>query len=259
MPNHPPTQAQLRKLATGVGQQLTKLELSLALAESCTGGLLSSILTDIPGSSRYVRGGVIAYSNFAKTHLLAIPPEMLEANGAVSAPVARTMAQTIRQHLQTNIGLAVTGITGPGGGTPEKPVGLVYLHLIAEDADQGAMHIWQHDREGNKRANVAAALHLLQRYVEKLANAPHPAAQKTAPSAPLLVEATWRGGTWRPQAAWLHGRRQTIIGVGRQQRNAQGQWRLMVEFSNGDRAELQVDVASGVWQLLRHWPARRYA
>ena len=254
----PPTFAQLHDLAARVARHLSQQQLTLALAESCTGGLLASLLTDIPGSSQFLVGGVVAYSNFAKTTLLNIDPELLETHGAVSAQVARAMAHNARQSLQTELALGVTGITGPGGGTPEKPVGLVYLHLLAPHADQGAMHLWPHDREGNKRANVAAGLHMILRYVEQTKHSPTPSAAASQQDT-LLVEASWRNGNWRPQAVWLHGRRLQVIGVGRQERTAAGVWVMTVEFSNGDRAELEVDADSGVWRLRRHWPGRRYA
>lgn len=108
---------------------------TMAVAESCTGGLLGQRMTDLPGSSRYFRGGVIAYHNDAKRDLLDVPADLLAAHGAVSEPVARAMAHGARRRLGADWGIAITGVAGPDGGTPEKPVGLVY---IACDGAAGA-------------------------------------------------------------------------------------------------------------------------
>ncbi|HVP40101.1 MAG TPA: CinA family nicotinamide mononucleotide deamidase-related protein [Candidatus Saccharimonadales bacterium] len=112
-----------------VGELLRLRGLKLASAESCTGGLLGGRITRVPGSSEWFERGVIAYSNRAKTELLGISEELLAAHGAVSAEVAAAMAQGVRERSGTDLGLGVTGIAGPGGGTPEKPVGLVYVGL----------------------------------------------------------------------------------------------------------------------------------
>jgi PncC family amidohydrolase len=259
--NHAPTLALLRELSAELGQHLTSHQLTLALAESCTGGLLASILTDIPGSSHYVMGGVVSYSNFAKMRVLGVHAETLEAHGAVSAETAREMARGARALLQTDLAIAITGIAGPGGGTPEKPVGLVYLHLAAEDVDWGEMHVWPYDRTGNKQASVAAALRLALRYVKERTPRidPKPVAGARREPPPVLVEASWRRGTWEPEAVWLDGQRKPVIGVGRQERTPEGRWIMTVEFSDGGRAELEADPGEGVWRLRRHWPRRSYA
>ena len=101
----------------------------VATAESCTGGWIAKRLTDIPGSSDVFPGGVVSYSNEVKERLLAVPHETLEAHGAVSAPVAAAMAEGVCQTIGTEVGIAATGIAGPGGGSPTKPVGLVYLGI----------------------------------------------------------------------------------------------------------------------------------
>jgi nicotinamide-nucleotide amidase len=116
-----------------VGLRLSVSGFTLAVAESCTGGLVAQRLTDVPGSSKYFVEGVVAYSNAAKTRLLGVAPKLILADGAVSAPVAEAMAEGVRERAGTDFGLAVTGIAGPGGGTEEKPVGLVYVAL-ADDA-----------------------------------------------------------------------------------------------------------------------------
>ncbi|MBI4753147.1 CinA family protein [Candidatus Desantisbacteria bacterium] len=112
-----------------IGRLLTIKGLTLSIAESCTGGMICSRITDVPGSSMYFAGGVIAYSNKIKVQMLGVKQEALDAHGAVSAQIAIEMAKGVRERYETNIGLAVTGIAGPGGGSLQKPVGLVYLSL----------------------------------------------------------------------------------------------------------------------------------
>ena len=121
------------KMEEVVGLRLAVGGFTLATAESCTGGLVAHRLTEVPGSSTYFMEGVVTYSNEAKTRLLGVPAELIEEHGAVSAEVAEAMAEGVKRRADTDFGLAVTGVAGPGGGTPEKPVGLVYVAL-ADDA-----------------------------------------------------------------------------------------------------------------------------
>jgi nicotinamide-nucleotide amidase len=121
-----------RPLEAIVGALLTDRHLTVAAAESCTGGLLMSRLTDVAGSSAYVERGVICYSNRAKTELAGVPESLIAEHGAVSEPVARAMAEGIRLRARTNVGIGITGIAGPGGGTPEKPVGTVAVAVIVD-------------------------------------------------------------------------------------------------------------------------------
>ncbi len=121
-----------------VGQALAQKKLSVSVAESCTGGLISSRLTDISGSSSYIKLNLTTYSNEAKINTLKVNPELIDKYGAVSEPVAREMAENVRKYSKTDIGLGVTGIAGPAGGTPEKPVGLVYIGL--SDKDRAVVH-----------------------------------------------------------------------------------------------------------------------
>ena len=118
-----------RAMEEVVGALLIERRLTISAAESCTGGLLLSRLTDVPGSSEYVLGGAVAYSNYAKTELAGVPPELIALHGAVSEPVAVALADGIRGRTGSSVALGVTGIAGPGGGTPEKPVGTVAIAL----------------------------------------------------------------------------------------------------------------------------------
>ena len=122
-----------RSLEAVVGDLLREHKLTIAVAESCTGGLLASRLTDVPGSSDYMERGVVCYSNRSKTELAGVPEALIAEQGAVSEPVARAMAEGIRTRAGTNVGIGITGIEGPGGGSPEKPVGTVAVAVIVDD------------------------------------------------------------------------------------------------------------------------------
>jgi nicotinamide-nucleotide amidase len=116
-----------------VGELLRATGKRIGLAESCTGGLVASRLTDVPGSSDYVLAGIVAYSNESKTELLGVPQALIAAHGAVSEPVAVAMAEGVRERTGASIGVGITGIAGPGGGTPEKPVGTVAIAIVVDD------------------------------------------------------------------------------------------------------------------------------
>lgn len=151
-----------------VGQLLLKHKLTLALAESCTGGLVGHRITNVPGSSEYLLGGVVAYSYDAKEHLLGVRHNTLYDHGAVSLETAIEMAQGVRRVLGADIGISVTGIAGPGGGLPGKPVGLVYICLSARDFERVEKFVWDSDRAGNKWASSEAALQMLRDYFATL-------------------------------------------------------------------------------------------
>jgi PncC family amidohydrolase len=152
-------------LGKQIGELLSERGWTLAVAESCTGGLLGHRITNVSGSSSYFRGGVISYSNEVKESILGVPEETLIEHGAVSEETAQAMAQGARRLLGTDVALSVTGIAGPTGGTTEKPVGLVYVGLAAEGADLWEKHIWQGDRAQNKEQSAEAALKLLLKYL----------------------------------------------------------------------------------------------
>jgi nicotinamide-nucleotide amidase len=137
--------------------------LTLATAESCTGGLVAARLTAVPGFSDTTLGGVVAYSNELKLSELGVDPALLEAHGAVSAEVAEAMARGARERLGADVSVAVTGVAGPGGGTEEKPIGLVYYHVETPDGGAGASFSFPGDRESIRRRSVVASLHLARR------------------------------------------------------------------------------------------------
>jgi PncC family amidohydrolase len=153
-------------LALQAGKLLVARCLTLCTAESCTGGLIASLLTDVAGSSGYFLGSAVTYANSAKVGLVGVRPETLEEHGAVSPETAREMAQGARRVFGADLAVAVTGIAGPGGGSPDKPVGLTYIHLLAPGADIGERHLWSGDRLSNKLGSAEAALTLLVRYLE---------------------------------------------------------------------------------------------
>lgn len=137
---------------------------TIAVAESCTGGLLAERLTRIPGSSSYFRGGVVSYSNDLKTAWADVPAEMVEAKGAVSAEVARALADGIRRRTGSTLGLGVTGIAGPTGGSPEKPVGTVHIALADASSNKEHSLRFPGDRDGIRWQASQAALDMIRRY-----------------------------------------------------------------------------------------------
>jgi nicotinamide-nucleotide amidase len=139
----------------------------LATAESCTGGLVAARLSDVPGASDVLAGGVVAYANDVKTAELDVPEELIREHGAVSAEVAEAMAVGIRERLGVDVGIADTGIAGPGGGTPEKPVGLVYLHVSTPDGGEGRSFSLPGDRATIRSRATVSVLHLARRVLTR--------------------------------------------------------------------------------------------
>jgi len=144
-----------------VGRQLLARGWTLATAESCTGGLIGHRLTLVPGSSSYYLGGVISYSNQLKTQLLQVPEAILREHGAVSEATAKAMAEGVRRLTGADVGIGVTGIAGPGGGTETKPVGLVYYSVALPERTVVEHRVFPYNREGNKEAAAQAVLGLL--------------------------------------------------------------------------------------------------
>jgi len=154
-------------LEVQIGRLLTARGLTLAVAESCTGGLICHRLTNVPGSSAYFLGGVVSYANSAKEELLGVSRSTLERFGAVSAETAVSMAQGVRRRFGADISVAVTGIAGPTGGTPEKPVGLTYVALDTVQGTYWERHVWSGDRLANKESSAQAALIMLLTYLKE--------------------------------------------------------------------------------------------
>jgi len=152
-------------LEGAVAAALVERRFSLAVAESCTGGLITHSLTNVPGSSRFLERGLVCYSNASKVQLLGIDEALLAAHGAVSEPVAKAMADGVRRAAGTDYGLSTTGIAGPGGGTPDKPVGLVYIGVAGPRGTRVQRHRFMGQRQENKRRFTQQALALLRRAV----------------------------------------------------------------------------------------------
>jgi PncC family amidohydrolase len=154
-------------LAERLGQVLKERNWTICAAESCTGGLILSSLTDVSGSSAYVLGGIVTYSNQAKMQFVGVRESTLQAYGAVSEQTAIEMAIGVRQAFNADLAISVTGIAGPGGGSPEKPVGLVYIAVMLDDEVYVRRYLWQGNRVENKVLSVEAALN----YALELLNA----------------------------------------------------------------------------------------
>ena len=156
-----PTDEELLDLAERVGAACRANGRTLATAESCTGGLVAHLITEVPGSSAYFLGGLVTYADDVKTALADVSEAVLTAHGAVSAQVAVAMAEGARRRLDVDLAVSVTGVAGPDGGSDAKPVGLVYVAVADAGGDAVRRHQWTEDRTGNKRASAAAALSLV--------------------------------------------------------------------------------------------------
>jgi PncC family amidohydrolase len=156
-----PHLAELFPDSAGAGEVLRAKGWRVAVAESCTGGLLGATLTAVPGSSTYMVGGVIAYDNAVKTRLLDVAPSTLAQHGAVSEEVAAAMARGVRERLGAEVGVSTTGVAGPGSEEGGKPAGLVFIALAAPGVERLVRLDGDHGREGNRAAAVQAALELL--------------------------------------------------------------------------------------------------
>lgn len=147
-----------------VANVLNENHATIAVAESCTGGMLAERLTNVPGSSSYFLGGVVCYSNELKSALVGVSPELIESKGAVSSEVALALADGIRKRTGATVGIGVTGIAGPGGGSPEKPVGLVHIGIADERGPRERAFRFPGDRERIRQYATQAALDTVRRY-----------------------------------------------------------------------------------------------
>ena len=161
-------QPELVGLAASLQALFTARGLTLATAESCTGGLIGHVLTEVPGSSDYYLGGVISYSDRIKEHQLGVEAHVLATHGAVSAQTAAAMAEGVRTRFGAAVGVSVTGIAGPAGGSAAKPVGLTYVCVADERGHDVRRYTWRSDRSSNKALSARAALELL---IERLGDA----------------------------------------------------------------------------------------
>jgi PncC family amidohydrolase len=161
-----PSYEELTTLSQEVGAHFLAAKLTCATAESCTGGLVGHLLTEISGCSAYFMGGAIVYSNEIKARVLAVDEQTLETEGAVSYATAKQMAAGAMRLYGVDVAVAITGIAGPGGGSATKPVGLVFVHVAARDGYQrGERFLWPADRTGNKLLSAQAALQMMLEYL----------------------------------------------------------------------------------------------
>ena len=160
-----PTLDELIARMAGLHAKLRRRKLSVAAAESCTGGLLGAVLSAHGGASEYFRGDAVVYCNQAKEVLADVPPQLIHAHGAVSSVVAGALARGARTKLGARIGLGITGIAGPGGGTPGKPVGLTFVAVDGDAYSAVKKHVFTFDRARNRLASVGVALDLLEKAI----------------------------------------------------------------------------------------------
>src|SRR5712692_3102568 len=228
-------------LESQVGRLLKERGLTIATAESITGGLIGHRLTNIAGSSAYLLGGVIAYSNEAKEKLLGVSANALQAHGAVSREVALAMARGARTLFASDLAVSVTGIAGPGGATETKPIGLTFIGLVAEGHEMVERFVWQKDRIGNKDDSAEAALRMVLRYLEDDMSS----LRDTTVEGDLLAD-----GTVRPRSFIWQGQRQFVASMGRQWIEGQ-QRHVLVMTAARETFELAVEMPEMHWMVKR--------
>jgi len=150
-----------------LGQLLRARELKLATAESCTGGLIADKITDVPGSSDYFLGGFVSYAYEAKVASLGVSWDTLKAHGAVSRETVLEMARGARTALDADLAISVSGIAGPGGGLPDKPVGATWIGLVTPDGERAEVFYWKGNRRENKEQSAQAALKMVTEFLQK--------------------------------------------------------------------------------------------
>jgi nicotinamide-nucleotide amidase len=149
-----------------VGQLLRDKGLTIAVAEACTAGLIGSLLCSVPGSSRYLYGGVIAYTGGSKTRVLGVPEDLLQRESSVSTAVALEMARRAQQLFDADVGVSTTGVAGPTGGSSDRPIGLFYIGVAARDGHEAAKELrWNGNRNPNRENTAEAALELVKEYL----------------------------------------------------------------------------------------------
>lgn len=173
------TLATLSALAARLQAACVARGATVAVAESCTGGLVGAALTAIPGSSGYFLGGIVSYADSAKRDLLGVDQAVLEAHGAVSAQAARAMAVGVRERFGATLAASVTGVAGPDGGSAAKPVGLTYVGIADDDGEDVRRSVWTGDRAVNRQASAVAVLEMLLERLGERVDGP--------PSAPVLA------------------------------------------------------------------------
>jgi len=149
-------------LAEVIGEKLAQQKKTISVAESCTGGWLAKLLTDIPGASRYFTVGWVTYSNSAKTSELGVPSDLIEKYGAVSSQVAKAMAQGARRKAATDFAIAITGIAGPAGGDKQKPVGMIYISVDSASGCETKRFIFSGNRDFIRLRAAQTALNMLR-------------------------------------------------------------------------------------------------
>lgn len=227
---------------------------TVATAESCTGGLVGHLLTNVSGSSRWYGDGIVAYSYAAKKALLGVEEETLDRVGAVSAEVAEQMARGAKQRMGSDYALAVTGIAGPQGGTDEKPVGLTYIAVATPTRVEVRRCQWHGTREGNKRSSANAVLLLLRDLLRANATQNDERQREMTMNRNAVQALFDSDGTLRPQSFVWQGRRHEISDHGRKWRD--GTVRHFLVMSMGRVWELSFDEGTLAWSVTPQTEAR---
>jgi len=253
-------------LAKQAGDLLRRLDLRLAVAESCTGGLLGSHITSIPGSSAYFLGGVVAYSAEVKLRLLHVPQRILREEGTVSSATAAAMAVGARGLFHADVALGITGLAGPGGGTPETPVGLVYVAVASASATVCRRYQWSGNRQTNREWSCQAALALLCHHLSGSGSetGPRPVSRhrfappKVLPldelGSTVRVEARFDGPLPQPLGFEWQGKWLSVSEIGRRWSVGDGpglEQHFVVSTAPNAVFELTYEAAEGRWRVAR--------
>ncbi len=240
------------RLERRLAEVLLARDWKLALAESCTGGLLGHRVTQLAGASAYFLGGVVAYANEVKERLLGVRSETLEAHGAVSRETALEMARGARQAFGAQVALAVTGIAGPTGGTAEKPVGLTWIAVVAPGTERAERFVFHGDREANKRQAAEKALALALEVLRgQGAGGKRTSTAEGTKGEPISVEAHFDAqGRPHPEAFQWRGRRRRVTALGRCWLEGEV-WRMLVMVEGDQAFELAFLRQEGRWELRR--------